>query len=97
MPTTDEQAGEPVVTDKKYIDIIRSDIEIDKKYVNETGLAAKILYYCLDCKKLVTPKRIGKKFQFSCTECKGKEVAFGTVSSLAKYYKIPEIELENKK
>ncbi|MBN2096639.1 hypothetical protein JW752_04585 [Candidatus Peregrinibacteria bacterium] len=97
MPTIDQQAGEPVPTDKKYVDIVRSDIEIDKKYVDETGLPTKILYYCLDCKRLVAPKRIGKKFQFSCTECKGKNVAFGSASSLANYYKIPEAELKNKK
>jgi len=94
MPTTDQQPGEPVPTDKKYVDIIRSDTKIDKKYVDETGLPTKILYYCMDCKKLVTPKRVGKKFQFSCTECKGKNVAFGTIESLAHYYKIPESELE---
>ena len=94
MTSTDEKIGEPTPTDKKYIDIIRSDTEVDKKYVEDTGIPAKIIYYCLDCKKLIKPKRVGKKFQFSCTECKGKNVAFGSLTSIANYYKIPESELE---
>lgn len=96
MASTDQAPGEPVSTKKKYVDIIRSDVEIDKKFLDDTGLPAKIIYYCLDCKKLVKPKRVGKKFQFSCAECKGKNVAFGSMASIAKYYKIPESELENK-
>ncbi len=97
MPTTDKPAGEPAPTDKDYVDIIRSDTDVDKKYVKETGIPAKILYYCLDCERLVKPKRVGKKFQFKCAECKGKNVAFGTITSLANYYKIPESKLENTK
>ena len=96
MPSVDEKVGEPVPTDKKYTDIIRSNTEIDKKYLKDTGIPAKIIYYCPDCKKIIKPKRMGKKFQFSCTECKENNVAFGTEASIAKYYKIPESELENK-
>ncbi|GAF98346.1 unnamed protein product, partial [marine sediment metagenome] len=84
----------PQSIDKKYIDIIRSDTGIDKKYIKDTGMPTKILYYCRDCEKLIKPKRIGKKFQFGCIECKGSNVAFGTVTSLANYYKIPESKLE---
>ena len=93
MASTNEQIGEPVPTDKEYIDIVRSDVEIDKEYLEETGIPAKIIYYCFDCKKIIKPKRIGKKFQFSCTECKGSNVAFGSERSIANYYKIPESEL----
>ena len=99
MPSAEEQTdkpGEPGPTDKDYVDIIQSDVEIDKKYIEETGIPTKIIYYCQDCKKIIKPKRIGKKFQFSCTECKGKNVAFGSETSIANYYKIPESELEKK-
>ena len=92
MPSTDDQPGEPVPTNKEYIDIIKSDVDIDKKYIEETGLPAKIIYFCQACKKLIKPKRIGKKFQFSCTDCKGSNVSFGSETSIANYYKIPRPE-----
>ncbi len=97
MASTDKPVGEPVTTSKKYVDIIQSDVDIDKKYIDETGLPTKILYYCRDCERPVAPKRVGKKFQFSCAECKGKNVSFGSSPSLAHYYKIPESKLESKK
>lgn len=96
MPSTEENIGEPTPTDKEYTDIIQFNVKADKKYIEETGVPAKIIYYCQDCKKLIKPKRIGKKFQFSCTECKGNNVAFGSETSIANYYKIPESELEKK-
>ena len=96
MPTTD-QSGEPQSIDKEYVDIIRSDIDIDKKFLDDTGVPTKIIYYCRDCEKLVKPKRIGKKFKFSCAECKGDHVAFGSEVAIKKYYKIPEQEPETKK
>ena len=90
MASTDEQTGEPTPIDKEYVDIIRSDVDVDKKYLKNTGVPAKIIYFCRDCEKQVKPKRIGKKFQFSCDECKGKNVSFGSEQSIFNYYKIPE-------
>jgi predicted methyltransferase len=87
MSSTDEKAGEPKPIDKQYIDIIHSDIKVDKKYIEETGLPAKIVYYCRDCEKAVKPKRIGKKFEFSCADCKGNNVSFGSEQSIMNYYK----------
>ena len=87
MSSTDEKVGEPKPINKDYTEIIRSDVEVDKKYTEETGLPAKIVYFCRDCKKVVKPKRIGKKFEFSCTECKGNNVSFGSEQSVQSYYK----------
>ena len=92
MPSTDDQPGEPIPTNKEYVDIIKSNVEIDKKYIEETGMPAKIIYFCQDCKKLIKPKRISKKFKFSCTDCKGLNVSFGSEKSIANYYKIPQPE-----
>ena len=89
MSSIEEQAGEPQTIDKEYVDIIKSDSEIDRKFIDDTGAPSKIIYYCRECKKEVKPKRIGKKFKFSCTECKGNNVAFGSEKSLSSYYKIP--------
>lgn len=92
MSSVEENVGEPQLTDKEYIDIIKSESEIDKQFIDETGKATKITYYCGDCKKLITPKRMGKKFQFSCSECKGKNVAFGSEKSIQSYYKVSDPE-----
>jgi len=75
-------------TDKPYVDIIQSDLVIDKKFIDETGQPAKIVYYCRACKKTVAPKRIGKKLSFKCGECDKEIVAFGTESSITSYYNI---------
>jgi len=96
MGSTDEKAGEPKPINKEYVDIIRSDIEIEKKYTEETGVPAKIIYYCRDCDKIVTPKRIGKKFQFSCADCKGDNVSFGSEQSILNYYKTVKANKEQK-
>lgn len=87
MSSTDPQAGEPIPHDKDYVDIIRSDTEIEKKFIDKEGIPAKIIYFCHDCQSLTKPKRIGKKLQFSCTECKGSNVSFGTDNSVNNYYK----------
>jgi DNA-directed RNA polymerase subunit RPC12/RpoP len=75
-------------TDREYVDIIKSDIEIDRKYVEGSGQPAKIVYYCRECKKPVIPKRIGKKLSFRCSECNKESVSFGTESSIASYYNL---------
>ncbi|MBI5412306.1 hypothetical protein HZA43_04000 [Candidatus Peregrinibacteria bacterium] len=54
----------------------------------ESVAAAKILYYCRDCKKAIAPVRIGNKFQFKCGDCKNKSVAFGTEKSIHNFYDI---------
>jgi len=90
MPSTDVPVGEPGQTDKEYVDIIRSEVDVDKKFVDKEGLPVKIIYFCRDCQKLVTPKRVGKKFRFNCTECKGKDVSFGPEKSIRNYYRIAE-------
>lgn len=75
-------------TDKNYVDIIKSDLSVDKQFISETGVPAKILYYCRNCKKPVTPKRIGKKLSFKCEECGQEPVAFGTETSIKNYFDV---------
>jgi predicted SprT family Zn-dependent metalloprotease len=89
MPSTDVRAGEPKPTDKEYTEIIKSSTVVDKKFVNETGQAAKIIYFCRDCQKITTPKRIGKKFKFACSICSKENVAFGSEQSIRNYYRLP--------
>ena len=78
----------PSAEHRDYLEIIKSDIEIDKKFIENTGSPAKIVYFCKDCEKLVSPKRIGKKLKFKCDNCKGENVAFGTEQSIHNFFKI---------
>jgi len=55
--------------------------------------STKIIYYCKDCKKATNPVRVGKKFRFKCSECKGKDVPFGTEKSVMTFYKIERGEV----
>ena len=75
-------------TDKEYVQIIRSESDTDRNFVSETGQPAKITYYCRECKKTVTPKRIGKKLSFKCSECDKEGVSFGTENSIKNFYNI---------
>ncbi len=77
-------------TDKEYVDIIKSESEIDPSFLTEKGQPAKIAYYCRECKKTVTPKRIGKKLSFKCSECEKEGVTFGTENSITSYYNIKQ-------
>ncbi|MBU0577932.1 hypothetical protein KJ742_01100 [Patescibacteria group bacterium] len=90
MPSTDAPQGKPTPTDKEYVDIIKSDVEVDKEYIKDTGIPTKIVYYCRDCEKTITPKRIGKKLRFSCPECKRDGVAFGSEQSIINHYHIKQ-------
>lgn len=87
MPSFEEKIGEPQPTEKEYTQIILSQLPIDRTFVDGTGLPAKIVYFCPECKKIVIPKRVGNKFRFSCSECK-QDVAFGTEQSVANYYRL---------
>ncbi len=87
MASTDPSTGEPQAINKDYLEIIKSEVEINKKFINEEGIPTKINYYCRDCKKEIQPKKVNKKFKFSCSECKGKNVSFGSEKSIGNYYK----------
>ncbi len=88
MTDSDNTAHQEIYapTDKEYIDIIKSESEVDQSYIKESGIAAKIVYYCQDCKKIVPPKRIGKKLRFKCSECNSDKVSFGTEQSIINHY-----------
>ena len=92
---TNEKNEAPKVnapTEKEYVDIIRSDTEIDPKYLNEEGQPATILYYCKNCKAPVKPKRIGKSLKFKCDAC-GEKVSFGTEESVQNYYNVKQKQI----
>jgi len=83
--TNTEKINAPV--DKEYTEIIKSDVEVDKAFVQPEGQPAKIVYYCRECKQSVKPQRIGKKLSFKCSECDKSPIAFGTEDSIENYYK----------
>ena len=76
-------------TNKEYTDIIKSEVEVDEKYIQDDGVPAKIVYYCRECKSPVKPERIGKKLSFKCSNC-GHQVSFGTEASVESYYNVKQ-------
>ena len=74
-------------TEKEYTEIVKSEVEVDSSYIEDSGKPAKITYYCRACKAAVTPKRVGKSLGFKCSNC-DKDVSFGTESSVHSYYNI---------
>jgi hypothetical protein len=77
---------------REFVEIIKSSTTPEKKFVEETGVPAKIVYYCQDCEKLTVPKRIGKKLKFKCGVCDKENVSFGTEESIYSYYDIKKTE-----
>lgn len=58
---------------------------------NET----EILFYCKKCQKVILdPVRKGKKYDYSCPECKMDRVTFGTKEAIVSFYHIKENALE---
>lgn len=55
-----------------------------------------ITFYCKDCNKIVPAEKIGIKYSYKCKECSSKNVAFGTESSIKKFFHIQENPLLNK-
>ncbi|MFT7183996.1 MAG: Zn finger protein HypA/HybF involved in hydrogenase expression [Oceanicoccus sp.] len=54
-----------------------------------------ILFYCKTCQKVILkPVKRGKKYDYTCPECKGDRVTFGTKNAIASFYHIKENALE---
>ena len=78
----------PLKKDMDFLKAVELSENASSEYVENTGQPAKIVYFCQDCEKIITPKRVGKRFRFSCSECKGTNVAFGSEQSIMNYYRI---------
>lgn len=49
----------------------------------------EIAFYCKDCKSIVeTERKNPKGYDFICMQCKGKNIAIGTLEWLKENYKI---------
>lgn len=89
----DLKPGEPGAIDKPYTDIIQSLVDpVNPEILKETGLPAKITFYCRDCEKIVEAKRIGNKLKFSCQICKKTNVAYGSEKSIKGHYRIKDLD-----
>jgi|GEM_PF-5251053 len=51
-----------------------------------------VLFYCKECKGLVTVTKHPKKYSFTCNMCKSKHVAFGTEVSIKKFFRLKDDE-----
>lgn len=54
-----------------------------------------MLFYCKKCQKVILdPVKKGKKYEYSCPECKDDRVTFGTKDAIVNFYHIKEHALE---
>ena len=97
MSTPEDNTEKGPIGDREYVDIIHADLSAPQEFTEGAGVATKIIYYCRDCEKIITPKRIGKKLAFSCSECKGSKVSFGREESIINYYRIKGAKLKSEK
>ena len=74
-------------TDADYVEIVQSNVKVDRTFVDDEGQPAKITYYCRKCKKPVSVERMGKKLSFKCGECGEENIPFGSEDSVSNYYK----------
>ena len=95
MSAPEEKNEKAPIGDREYVDLVHADLSAPKEFLEGTGVPAKIIYYCRDCEKVITPKRVGKKLAFSCSECKGSKVAFGREESILNYYHIKGSKLKS--
>lgn len=59
--------------------------------ITEEGEKDEIVFYCKDCKQLVSASRIPSnskkpKVQFCCGVCRGKQVFYGTRRGVEKFF-----------
>lgn len=90
MKPEDVTEKAPLTKDMDFLKAVELKSDEGKDYAKDTGQPAKIIYFCQDCGKITTPKRVGKRFRFSCSECNGSNVSFGSEQSIMNYYRINE-------
>lgn len=61
--------------------------------MSKTGLPEEILFYCKDCHKVSPVHRLGRRYVYTCAVCGTKNVAFGSVRSISRYFRVSEEEL----
>ncbi len=60
----------------------------------ENKPTSNIVFFCRDCQKVVAkPEKVGAKYIYKCSVCKGDDVAFGTKKSICDYFHLKEKDL----
>jgi len=54
-------------------------------------MTTEILFYCRDCKKIVEGVRKGTKYEYTCPDCKGERVAFGTEKAICDFFSVRKL------
>lgn len=57
-----------------------------------TGLPENIVFYCKDCEKIGEVTRVGSRYVYTCNVCDTKNVAFGTLRSISRFFHLEEKE-----
>ena len=49
-----------------------------------------IVFFCNDCEQVVEAEKHKDKVRFTCPECKGKNISFGTQKSVSNFFRLNE-------
>ena len=73
------------------VDVSTIDLSIayeikDKSIPEDEFESTPVGFFCRDCRKLVETKKSEKGLRFTCSECGGKNIAFGTTRALTNHF-----------
>jgi Zn finger protein HypA/HybF involved in hydrogenase expression len=70
-----------------YNDLINIPSFGKKKETEFNPERGDVCFYCRDCRKVAEVTRLHpQKYDYECNECKGKNIAIGTLSSIQEVY-----------
>lgn len=49
-----------------------------------------VVFFCQDCEKIVRADKEKDSIRFTCTECGGRNISFGTQRSVSNYFRLNE-------
>lgn len=58
-----------------------------------SGLHESIIFFCKDCSQICDVTRVPGRYVYTCDRCGTKNVAFGTVRSIAHFFHLKDEDL----
>lgn len=49
-----------------------------------------VVFFCNDCEQIVAAEKAKNSVRFSCPDCKGKNISFGTQKSVNNFFRLNE-------
>lgn len=80
---------------EKNAEVCETEVDLSLAYELKPKMLSKeecedteVGFFCHDCNKIVSAKKDQKKVRFTCTECGGKRISFGTKRSLTNHFRL---------